>query len=286
MVRILVILLFGFSVCYGQANRFAGFGSRVTVGCSSANYLTDAQRFIDSSGITDTVEIRAIKELVKGLQDSCLWTKMKAVYPFVGSTASTNKWNLVNPVNADTAYRIVFSGTLSYGSYGIQGNGSTGYGDTKFKPSNFASNSGAMGVYIGNNLDQVSATMGESNAGLTTGWMIIPRIANTFYASTGSASGYATAANTNTIGFWIVLLRNSSTSRLRKNNTEYIATLFGGVTTSTNNIFLCARNQAGTAGAFSTHRIGFAFFSGVGLTDDECNALYVVENQFKTTLGR
>jgi hypothetical protein len=61
------------------------------IGISIANSLglklsginPDAQAFITAAGITGTTQVDAINALVNGLQADGLWTKMKAIYPFV-----------------------------------------------------------------------------------------------------------------------------------------------------------------------------------------------------------
>ncbi len=208
---------------------------------------------------------------------------MKAVYPFVGSSGNSTRWNLKSPFNQDTSYRIVWNGTMNYGSYGVQSNGSSGYGDTKFKPSDFiSSSSGAMGVYIGNNVDGPMIPIGESNQPQTLGWIIIPRSSNTAYGNAGI--GYSSASSTNSIGLWIITVETPTSSTLRKDNAVYITLANGGSSTA-RNIYISARNADGTANSFSTHKIGFAFFSS-GLTANESNTLYVIVNKFKTTLSR
>src|SRR6476619_7918758 len=64
-------------------------------------YDADAKRFIDSSGITWSSQKLAINNFVKQLKDSSLWTKFLAVYPMVGGTANTTKWNLKDPRDLD-----------------------------------------------------------------------------------------------------------------------------------------------------------------------------------------
>jgi hypothetical protein len=43
----------------------------------------DAAAFIAAAGITGTTQVDAVNALVNGLQADGLWSKMKAVYPFV-----------------------------------------------------------------------------------------------------------------------------------------------------------------------------------------------------------
>src|ERR1035437_5830016 len=86
---------------------------------NSFTYDVDAQRFIDSSGITDNTQKSAINNFVKQLKDSSLWTKFVAVYPMVGGTATTTKWNLKDPRNLDAAYRLTFNGAPVYAGTGV-----------------------------------------------------------------------------------------------------------------------------------------------------------------------
>src|SRR6476659_4082817 len=71
-------------------------------------YDSNAQRFMDSSGITDPTQKVAINNFVEQLKDSSLWTKFLALYPMVGDTANTTKWNLKDPRDLDIAYRQTF----------------------------------------------------------------------------------------------------------------------------------------------------------------------------------
>jgi hypothetical protein len=90
----------------------------------------DAIAFISAASITNSTQQSAINTLVVDLKAASIWTKMKALYPFVGGTATTHKWNLKDPRDLDAAYRIVFNGGWTHNSNGIQGDGSTGYANT------------------------------------------------------------------------------------------------------------------------------------------------------------
>ena len=70
----------------------------------------DAQAFITAAAITDPTQQAAINTLVVDLKGYSIWTKMKALYPFVGGTASAHKFNLKDPRDLDSAFRLVFSG--------------------------------------------------------------------------------------------------------------------------------------------------------------------------------
>jgi hypothetical protein len=103
----------------------------------------DAQAFITAAAITDTTQQAAIDNLVIGLKADGLWTPMQALYPFVGGTASTHKWNLKDPRDLDAAYRLQFGGGVTHNANGATGNGVNSFMDTYF--TNFVQ--GQIGIY-------------------------------------------------------------------------------------------------------------------------------------------
>ncbi len=82
-------------------------------------YDVNAQIFIDSSGITDPSQKTAISNFCVQLKDSSLWTKFIAIYPMVGGSANTTKWNLKDPRDLDAAYRLTFYGSPVFAPTGI-----------------------------------------------------------------------------------------------------------------------------------------------------------------------
>jgi hypothetical protein len=57
-------------------------------------------------------------------------TKCPAIYPFIGGTAITNKYNLCDAQDTNAAYRIIWSGGVTHSSTGVAFNGTNGYGNT------------------------------------------------------------------------------------------------------------------------------------------------------------
>lgn len=100
---------------------------------ASSAFDTDALAFIIAAGITDNTQKTAVNDFVIALKDASIWTKMLAVYPFIGGTAASHKYNLKDPQDTDAAFRLTFSsGTNTHNSAGWT-NSST-YADTKFNP--------------------------------------------------------------------------------------------------------------------------------------------------------
>jgi hypothetical protein len=112
--------------------------STSTVGCSDL----DADAFLLATGITDPIISAAICNLVVGLKTDGLWSQMTAIYPFVGGTATTHKYNLKDPRDLNAAYRLTFYGGWRHDSQGILGNGTNTYADTYF-----AGNVQTVGIY-------------------------------------------------------------------------------------------------------------------------------------------
>jgi len=112
-----------------------------TTTTTTAAFDPAAQAFITAAGITDPTQQSAINNLVIGLKADGLWTNMTAIYPFVGGTATTHKYNLKDPRDLDAAYRLSFSGGWTHNANGITGNGVNSYADT------FSFSSRTIGVY-------------------------------------------------------------------------------------------------------------------------------------------
>jgi hypothetical protein len=76
----------------------------------------DAQAFVTAADIQDQVQANAINTLVISLKADGLWTKMKAIYPIVGGTASSHKYNLKDPRDLDAAFRLSFASGWTHAS--------------------------------------------------------------------------------------------------------------------------------------------------------------------------
>ena len=76
------------------------------IGCSDI----DVVNFVNATGISDPTIINAICTLTTSLKNNGLWNKMNAIYPFVGGSATTHKFNLKNPADTNAAFRLSFTG--------------------------------------------------------------------------------------------------------------------------------------------------------------------------------
>jgi hypothetical protein len=143
----------------------------------------NAQAFITAAGITDSTQQSAIDNLVIGLKADGIWTNMTAIYPFVGGTATTHKYNLKDPRDLDVAYRLAFSGGWTHNANGITGNGVNTYADT------FSFSSRTIGVYSrvnGKFLGQTAAS--EDSDGYMSNYLGFEMSGNTLLANNNGIS--------------------------------------------------------------------------------------------------
>lgn len=108
-------------------------------------YDPDAQAFITAAGLTDDTQKSAINQLVLDFKKAGTWGLMLAIYPFIGGSAVTHKWNLRDPRDTDASYRLTFSGGWTHSSTGAWANGTNAYANTYINPSTSVATFSAAG---------------------------------------------------------------------------------------------------------------------------------------------
>ena len=252
----------------------------------------DAAAFLTAAGITDATITAAIDTLVLDLKGYGIWTKMKALYPFVGGTATTHKFNLKDPQDTNAAFRLAFVGGWTHSATGALPNGVNAYADTYFADTNFnqynthiSFYSRTSTAYSGELAMGVGGSLGENSQSL-----YIRRPDNTaaFDSGNSSSSNRIIFSTFNGLGFYNGSVTSQNSRKYYKNgiieaiNSNSLTQQFSG-----NNIFIAAYNQynAGGASFFSNKQTAFASI-GDGLTDTEAANYYTAVQAFQTTLGR
>ena len=92
-----------------------------------SSFDPDAQAFITAAAITDPTQQAAINTLVLDLKGYSIWSKFKAIYPIVGGTASSHKYNLKDPRDLDAAFRLTFATGWTHSANGMLPNGTTAF---------------------------------------------------------------------------------------------------------------------------------------------------------------
>lgn len=238
----------------------------------------DAQLFITATGITGT-NATATNKLVIDLKAANIWTKMKAIYPFVGNTSSSQKYNLKDARDLDAAYRLVFNGGGTFSANGYQPGGVNGYANTFLRPSNFTAYPNcSFGYYSRTNIEGNKIDIGANQLD------IYSNLGSTAYVRTASGV-FTTFAVTNSLGFVMGSRLNNTTQKAYKNGVLTATTTQTAGASFLFNIYIGAYNSSGTPGTYSNRECAFAYLSD-GLTDTEALALYNAVQLFQTTLGR
>jgi len=241
----------------------------------------DAQAFLDAAGITDVTISDAICQLATDLKAASLWDKMDAIYPMVGGTATTHKFNLKNPVDSDAAFRLTFSGGWSHDANGAQSNGTNGAANTHLNPSLALSiNSSHLSFY--DRLDKNSSTfdaVADDNAGSDV--FEIVRYAGTLYYAQSSTQ--ITTTSTYTKGFYLASRTSSIQQQLFYNSTT-VNTSSAALGSLPNKSVYYAAYADGSA-LFAVMQLAFASI-GSGLSAAEANSFYNIIQTFQTSLSR
>lgn len=254
------------------------------ISSSGASFDADALAFMTAASITDNTQKTAVNTLVTDLKGYNIWTKMKAIYPFVGSSASSHKFNLKDPRDLDAAYRLVFNGGWTHSSNGALPNGTTAYADTKIAPSAMGQDSIHASFYSRTNTTGAFYDVGcyDAGGGVIIGVKFLSNITSIVYTNTISNNQ---AVDTNpTTGLYLASRTTSSTNYLYRNGTLIVNGNRTSLPPINLNIYLASENE-GTPQGFSTREQAFASI-GDGLTNTEASNFYTAVQSYQTTLSR
>lgn len=241
----------------------------------------DVRAFLDVTGITNTTIENALEDLVGTMKTDGVWSKLLAIYPFVGGTATTNKYNLKDPQDTNGAYRIDFQSNFTFASTGVTGDG-TGPARTFLNPStDLSQNSFSVAMYSRTNSDSTAYDFGATDG--SSGISVQSKNSSTFSVR-GATSSEITQSNNTSAGWFSVKRTTSGVFQFQPqqyglggffNSTALSTTLpneelyFGGLSSSN----------------YSTRE--YAWLSiGDGLTNDEITNLGDAVIQFQTDLSR
>lgn len=242
--------------------------------------------FIAATGISDATIISALNTMDLSLIANGLGSKFYALYPMVGGTSTTCKYNFMSAIDADSSFRLGFSGGWSFASTGATPNGSTGYADTFLNANTTLSlNDAALHIYNGTDTATNCVDMGvEVGANVTE---IYVRYAGTFYTFINNASSLCQVANTDSRGMYTSTRTASNLIKCIKNGAEQSVISNTVVSTAKPNakIYIGAASVNNTASLFSDRSIRFAGISS-GFTAAESATLYTIIQTLQTSLSR
>ena len=276
--------------------RYSTFNRSIRKG-NLASTDRDALAFLEAAQIYNANQQRAIVNLVRSLKRVGLWSKMKAIYPFVGGTASSHKWNLKDPRDVDAAFRLTFSGGWTHSSTGADPNGTNAYADTYLNPNTTLTNANNHASYYSR--DTTTNTNGYYDFGASDNTdsannnlaLALKRpifLTSLFDSGNSNTSRASTTSVTNSLGYFIGSCTSSSSRKLYVNNTS-VATNTTSDTTAlpnTSAYFAAIHDKATNVAQYYCNReIAFATI-GDGLTDNDATNLYNIVDLYQKRLGR
>ena len=239
----------------------------------------DAQLFITNAAITDPTQQSAINGLVTNLKNYGIWTKMKAIYPFIGGVASSHKFNLRNPLDTDAAFRLVFNGGATHDSTGITGNGVNAYANTFLNDTALSIDNKHIAIYQRNILSNLSG----AQVGLTPANRFYLNYQGTNYSNIGMNVPVTTVTAPQR-GMFLLSKVSNGAYKYYQNSLTPISKTGTNFAQSTNH-FILAQNNGTAAVDHSLTNLSLVSF-GDGLSDTEAANYYTAVQTFQTKLLR
>jgi hypothetical protein len=237
----------------------------------------------------------AVNNLVIALK-AIGWAKFKGVWVYVGGTDSRHKWNIINPLDTNAAFRQAFFGGWTHGPTGAQPNGFNAYANTFLAPNgNQSLTSGHFSIYsrtVAASTDAFGSSGIRDSAAVSAAMIIRRGLDNANQvAMWGENTNDFTAAVTSTDGRGFYLgSRTSSSSLILQKNGVTISSVSGAQTASAlsnNSYFLSVLNASGSPAATTYDNKEIAFASiGEGLTASEGLTLYNAVQAYQSALNR
>jgi len=259
----------------------------------------DAQAFLTATSITDENITKAINQLVLDLKNYGIWTKIYWLHPYVGGTEITHRFNLKNPLDSNSAFRLGFIGGWTHTSTGALPNGTNAYADTFVAPNSYMNNTdlSSFGYYSRSNTAYASEYVMGSNSGPTNAAcaLIIRRNTNLRQgvADFSTGTSFRAAQDTNSLdgrGFFTVSQQGSAI-KLYRNGVPVVSnsvTTVNGALGSLPVVIGAIRSLSGSTPVIVgyTNKECALDFAAQKLNDIEMLNLNNIVQQFQTTLNR
>lgn len=247
-------------------------------------YTARTTAFATATGITDATILGALNTFDLGLISNSLDSKIKALYPYVGGTASTHKFNFLDARDLDVSYRLTFNGGFVHNSNGVTSNGVNTFADPHFAPSNFTDYFKAgLGQYSRTNETGLFVDGLVYNTNFNLYWK-----ANTYGFTFEPGTSFVNYTVADSLGLMVGSMISSTSKSVYKNGIKLATdtTLISNNTvTASMYLFANRLNLSGTAGYFGTKTICLHFISE-GFTDTDQTNFYNLVQNLQTSLGR
>ena len=272
---------------------------------ATPTYTARVIAFASATGITDYIILNALNNFNIGLITYGLDTDMKAVYPMVtdkytqSEIANQMKYNFMNPLNTDGAFRLNWVGGWTYSSNGALPNGTNAYADTFLIPNTaLTSNSHHLSFYSRNNsfvtgYELACQSIQASSTQYSYMLLSVFNTGTSYYQQQTQNTNAIIPTEATTAGFYLGSRTSSTSFKGLKNgvvkgtNTALASTI--GSYQPINSIYLSAfnfnNNGAVSTSGYSNKQCAFASI-GNGLTDQKAEIFSTLVNNLQKELNR
>ena len=255
---------------------------------NGVSYTARTTAFATATGITDATILGALNVFDLDITANGIDVKLKALYPFVGGTSSTCKYNFMNPLDTNAAFRLDFFGGWTFSSTGALPNGVNGFADTFLDPfAELTANDNHISVYCRTNDALNNVPIGASDNSGQLNLLQMNIIANSaLYYYSGELVTELTSALADAKGFFTGTTRAINDRKTFKNSTQQqsltssIATIYPNF-----NVTLGPRNSDNSPSQYSSIELALASI-GDGLTDTDVTNYYNAVQTLQTSLSR
>ena len=238
-----------------------------------------------------------VNHIVSGFKAIGVWTKIKALYGFVGGTAATHKWNWKDMRDLDGAFRLTFPNVSTAWSFSTKGTKSistagTDIINTHIPASSLFYNNVSLGIYIteyvqnGSSSDlDIGVNQDDNitrNLYLTVGFS-----SNASIISAGKVFSSSNILNGNRTGRGYGCISRLGTTILLLNNNNIINTspTLGNSNTFASGLVGIGGGNGGDGAVKTLKTYGFAYI-GEGLTQQQALQMSHIITTAQSILGR
>lgn len=226
--------------------------------------------------------VGAVNTLISSLKSAGIWDKLSTLKFFSTNISATQADLLLDWKSASYNGTAVNSPTFS--SIGVTGNASSSYINSGFNPSlssKYTQNDHSHIVYV-------SASPGASaavEAGDTNSYIVTRNTGDVVTVRSASTSGANTTSTVATaLGMTSEVRTASGNTNIYKDGSLLQTITLASNGLSNTNMYICARNGAGTPVSFSARTV-FMHAAGASLTAMDVANLSAAVEAFKTAIG-
>jgi hypothetical protein len=253
----------------------------------AATYLSAV---LSAGGTLDGTISAATDTLFTDLKSNGLYTLIDCMYPVLGGTAGSHKFNAINPIDTNGAYRLTFAGVWTHSASGMTTNGlDSTYANSFYNAQLVVSGAADQSVSIytttrAGDQQTIGSTLlpaPPAEVGIYTsfgGNSFIPNVKS-------SGSGYVSYSQPTQQGIGYFIATSTGTNVLGSKNGSVVVNS-PQIPAFTNLTHFIGNSNGNTTTSFGFNvNIIFATF-GRQLTSSQMTTLSNIVNAFQTTLGR